>query len=135
MEPHVPHGGSKKKLIMAAHVAAEADRFQCDRCPWGRNEKGRHCDESNPAPYPQFVIQIAGRPFMESRICFLRKITPQSHHLLRLHMHYRKGVLPRAGGICDQPNLFVEAMELLEQTFNEIDIQRMKEQAKRQPAQ
>jgi hypothetical protein len=110
---------------VAAHVAAESDRFNCAKCPWGR-----HCDDSNPAPFPKFVIHVAGRPFLESRTCFLPMLTAQSHRLVRLHLHYRRGLLPHAGGIADQAQLYVEAMELLEQTFNEIDMQRMKDQAK-----
>ncbi len=116
---------------MAAHVAAESDQFNCDKCPWGRNDKGRHCDDSNPASFPKFVIQQHGRPFLQSTTCFLPKITPASRGFLRLHMHYRNGLLARAGGICDQAHLYVEAMELLEQTFNEIDLERAKEQARR----
>lgn len=111
---------------MAAHVAAESDRFNCKKCPWGK-----HCDDSNPAPFEQFVIQLNGVPFMSSRTCFLPKITIESHALMRLHVHYKKGFLPRAGGICDQSQLFIEGMEVLEQTFGEIDMQREKERQAR----
>lgn len=110
---------------MAAHVAAEADRFNCDKCPWGR-----HCDESNPAPYAKFVIQISGRPFMESRTCFLPMISAQSHAMLRLHLHYRNGILAHAGGISDQEQIYVQAMEVLEQTYHEIERQRLKDRAR-----
>lgn len=116
---------------MAAHVAAESERFNCAKCPWGANARGKHCDESNPADFAKFVIEIGGRPFMASTSCFLPKITPASRALLRLHMHYRNGLLAQAGGISDQPALYVEAMELLERTFNDIELQRAKDQARR----
>lgn len=57
-------------------------------------------------------------------------ITPATHAFLRLHRHYGNGLLPHAGGICDQQNLYIEAMELLESTFNGIEAERA-EQARR----
>lgn len=127
MEAHLPLGASKKKLIVAAHVAADADRFNCKACPWGR-----HCDEKNPAPFEKFVIEIDGQPFLKSRTCFLPMITPASHGFLRLHTHYRKQLLPRAGGISDQANLYIEAIEVLEHSFNRIEIERARERARGQ---
>lgn len=53
-------------------------------------------------------------------------ITASSHRFLRLHTHYKNGFLPEAGGICDQPNLYLEAMEFLEGTFNGINNERIK---------
>lgn len=106
---------------MAAHVAAERDQFDCSTCRWGR-----HCDSSNPAPFAKFVIQIDGKPFLESRTCFLPMITPESGRFMRLHWHYKNRFLPHAGGICDQSNLYVEAMEVIEQTFNKIEADHLK---------
>jgi len=34
--------------------------------------------------------------------------------LLRLYKHYKNNILPFAGGILDQPNVFQEAMEIIE---------------------
>ena len=47
-------------------------------------------------------------------------MTADSHRFLRLYNHYKNGLLPQAGGICDQPNLYLEAMEMLETTFNRL---------------
>jgi hypothetical protein len=87
-------------------VARAPALFNCATCTWGR-----HCDESNPAPTPQFVI--TGAVDLESRTCFLPMITPQSRFLLRLHSHYRNRWLPYAGGLFEQPNYYLEAMELI----------------------
>lgn len=54
-------------------------------------------------------------------------ITPESHLWLRLHRHYRGHILPRAGGILDQPNKYVEAMEALSSTFNKIERDQMEQ--------
>jgi len=40
-------------------------------------------------------------------------IAPQSQYLIRLHQHYKSGILPHAGGLLEQPSYFIEAMEIL----------------------
>ena len=40
-------------------------------------------------------------------------ITPASRAYLRLFEHYKNGILPRGGGILDQPHQYAEAMEIL----------------------
>lgn len=114
-------------MIITAHVAAESDRFHCDRCTWGR-----HCDDKNPAPFEKFVITMDGRDFLKSRTCLLPMITTQSQRFMRLHWHYRRQMLPHAGGVCDQPNLYIEAMEVLEKTFNQIEADRARQARERQ---
>ena len=103
---------------MAAHVAADGDKFQCARCPWNR-----HCDDTNPAPFAQWSIPGV----LESNTCLLPMITPDSHRFLRLHKHYGRGLLPHAGGICDQPNRYIEAMECLEAAFAGIESERRRD--------
>jgi hypothetical protein len=85
-------------------VAANADSFNCERCPWGR-----HCDDSNPAPFAKWVI----KGVIESRTCLLPMVTQQSTFLLRMHSHYRGRILPYDGGILDQPNYYIEMMEAI----------------------
>lgn len=46
-----------------------------------------------------------------SRTCLLPMITPQSRYLLRLYGHYQNRLLPYAGGLLNQPNYYIEAME------------------------
>ena len=40
-------------------------------------------------------------------------ITPQSRYLQRLYGHYKNRLLPYAGGLLNQPNYYLEAMELI----------------------
>lgn len=93
-------------------MAAQAQRFQCATCRWGR-----HCDERNPAPTRLWLIEGV----IESDTCLLPMITPASRLLLSLHEHYRHGRLPLGGGVLEQPNAFLEAMELLTARFNQIE--------------
>lgn len=87
-------------------VAAQRDNFNCQRC-----RHNRHCDDSNPAPFPMFVVAEIG---LESRTCPLPMITPLSHQMLRLYSHYKNQLLPFGGGLYDQPALYTEAMELID---------------------
>lgn len=41
-------------------------------------------------------------------------VTGESRLLMRIYRHWRNGVMPRAGGLLDQPNRLIEAMELIE---------------------
>lgn len=85
-------------------MAWNAEAFNCDHCPWGR-----HCDETRPAPFKQWSIKNV----IESNVCLLPMITPESRFLLRLHEHYKSGHMARDGGILEQPNFYLEAMEVL----------------------
>jgi hypothetical protein len=57
---------------------------------------------------------------IESKTCLLPMITPQSMALIALYRHYQNRCLPYAGGLLDQPNAYTEAMQLLDQQFNEL---------------
>lgn len=48
-------------------------------------------------------------------------ITEASHLWLKLHRHYRGHHLPFAGGLMQQPNKYIEAMEALSSAFNAIE--------------
>lgn len=50
---------------------------------------------------------------IESRTCLLPMITTATHQALRLFRHYKNGVLPHGGGLLDQPNHYIEAMQVL----------------------
>lgn len=122
MESYLSFRSAKKNLVIAANVSADADRFQCATCTWGR-----HCDASNPAPFKQWVIDRV----IESDICLLPMITSMSNQYLRMHRHYSNGFLAQAGGVCDQPNLYLEAMELLDSTFNKIESDKLRRETAR----
>lgn len=77
----------------------------------------KHCDEDGglensrgPAPFAKWAINGVG----EFRTCLLPMITRETEYLLRLHQHYRAGHLPLSGGVLDQPNAYLQAMELLD---------------------
>lgn len=84
--------------------------FDCKKCKWGR-----HCDSSNPAPIEQWSVPGV----IESKVCLLPMITERSLFLIRLHKHYKQHLLFEGGGLMTQPNLYLEAMELLESAINE----------------
>jgi len=86
-------------------VLQNAKDFDCSTCTWGR-----FCDESNPAPFETFVIEGV----IESKTCFLPMITDLSMFFARLYRHYKNGILYHGGGFADQPNKYLEAMELIE---------------------
>lgn len=54
-----------------------------------------------------------GDRVVDSRVCPIRWIRPQSYALLELFPHYRAGRLYAAGGIRDQPRKYMVAMDLL----------------------
>jgi len=101
-------------------VAAQRDKFDCRNCRFHR-----HCDESNPAPFPMFAIAEIG---LESRTCLLPMITAASHEFMRLYGHYKNRLLPFAGGLYDQPALYREAMEVIDSHQARV----LSEQSKRQ---
>lgn len=49
-----------------------------------------------------------------SRICPRTMVTEDSCHLLSLYGHYKAGHLLRAGGISDQPHLYIESMRIID---------------------
>lgn len=83
-------------------------KFQCKTCTWGR-----HCDESNPAPFRQWKIEGV----IESATCLLPMVTSRSWLLLRLHGHYQNHILPFGGGLFDQPNAYIRAMEIIDEAI------------------
>jgi len=40
-------------------------------------------------------------------------ITDSSNFMLKMHKHYQNGVLLQSGGLLDQPNYYLEAMEII----------------------
>lgn len=92
-------------------VAHNRDKFNCQNCRFQR-----HCDDSNPAPFPVFVIPEIG---LASRTCLLPMIEEGSRHLIAQYQHYKNGLLPYAGGMLDQPAAFSEAMNLIESRIEE----------------
>lgn len=51
---------------------------------------------------------------IETSICPRHLITARSDALLRMYGHYKNGHLLLAGGIAEQPYVFLEAMQVIE---------------------
>jgi hypothetical protein len=45
-------------------------------------------------------------------------VTPLSRELLKLHRHYRNGILPVAGGLYDQTAFYVDCMEIIDAAWD-----------------
>lgn len=79
--------------------------FDCATCKWGR-----HCDDSNPASFNQWKVPGV----IESNVCLLPMVTERALFFIRLHKHYQNGVLFSGSGFMDQPNVYLEMMEILD---------------------
>jgi len=93
-------------------VAKSGPRFNCSKC-----KLGRHCDtdrklpkSNGPATYNAFSFPDIG---FESKTCPLPLITALSTKYIKLYFHYSNGVLLKGGGIDDQPQQYIEAMEII----------------------
>lgn len=62
---------------------------------------------NGPAPFARWKIPNV----IESRTCLLPMISDLSRTLLKLEKPYRTGYLPLSGGMLEQPNLFLEAVQ------------------------
>jgi len=85
--------------------------FDCNTCTH------KNCDSDfsrlgskGPSPYPRWEIVGLGK----FNTCLLPMVTKETEWIFRLHRHYENGVLLRSGGLLDQPNYYIEAMELLD---------------------
>lgn len=52
--------------------------------------------------------------------CPMPQITDQSLELIKLHNHYRQGVLPWSGGLYEQPKGYLDAMEIIESNLLKV---------------
>jgi hypothetical protein len=51
---------------------------------------------------------------LESKTCLIPQITQRTNYLFKLHKHYSNSILLIAGGLYDQPNLYLDAMEIID---------------------
>lgn len=85
--------------------AKDFDCATCDHRYCGEGIKG----SNGIAPFPKWKLDGVGT--MNS--CPLPMITEESDFFLSMHVHYRNGNLLIKGGLLDQPNKYLEAMELI----------------------
>jgi len=91
-------------------VNRNAKKFNCDKCPWGR-----HCDESNPAPFAKWEIPEIN---LKSKVCLLPMVTHESQQAIDLYGFYKDRVLAVSGGVLDQPHKYLESMKTIERQIN-----------------
>jgi hypothetical protein len=83
-------------------VQANIKAFNCDHCD---------CDDEHNAGFEKwFIPEIE----LSSATCLRWLVTSRSVSLLRLYNQYKQNILPLAGGWLDQPNLFANAMEIID---------------------
>lgn len=51
---------------------------------------------------------------IRSKTCLKPMVGPDEWKLISLYRHYKNGFLPSTGGVLDQPQVFLEAMEAIE---------------------
>lgn len=94
-------------------MANEPGTYPCGRCACsadGRHEEGlgwRIYAPGNP------------EPVVRTEICPRRLVTARSAYFIGLYLHYKRGVLPVAGGLLDQPAAYIAAMTTLEQWLSD----------------
>lgn len=50
---------------------------------------------------------------------------------MRLYWHYKNRFLPNTGGIADQANYYIEAMEIIDKTFADIELAKAERERRR----
>lgn len=100
MGERAPRGTHRKKLIIAINVAIDPNWAPCGNCA---------CSVNGDIGYDRWQIGD-----WKSRICPRRLVTRESSRWLDLFSTYRAGHLLVAGGIFDQPALYISAMTFIE---------------------
>lgn len=88
--------------------------FDCKKCV-----HNHHCDEdgawpksNGPSPFP--IIELDRNGYhLESRVCLLSLLTDRTKEFFKLHKHYQQGHLLQPGGLYEQPNVYLRAMEII----------------------
>jgi hypothetical protein len=82
-------------------VALSPRAFNCDKC---------RCDANHDAGYPKWKIPGV----LETSVCPRYVVTARSNAWVSLYGHYKNGHLLVKGGLCDQPNVYLEAMQVID---------------------
>jgi len=104
----------RKKLIIAVEVYKNSKDFNCASCGH------KHCDQDKqlsgskgPAGFFKWEVQRGGQTVIESKVCLLPMITQRSHGLMKLYKQYLLGHYPYSGGLYEQPNAYLQAIEII----------------------
>lgn len=105
-------------------ILAEVNRsykdFNCNDCA-----NDYHCTETagdelwpqSRGAAPFTIIEIPN--VIESKVCLKPMVTQESMFYFKLHKHYLKGNLWAAGGVSDQPAVYLQIMELFDSLLKE----------------
>jgi len=74
------------------------------------------------------LFEIDGEEYFQ---CPRKLLTEDSYHILRLFVHYLNGFLLHEGGISNQPNIYLEAMEFLLNEKRKREKEEIEKQEKR----
>lgn len=94
-------------------MAKQPGKYPCGRC--GCTSDGRDIDGGLWKIYGSDPVE----PLIVTDRCPGRSITRRSYEFMRLYSHYRRGVLPVAGGLLDQPAVYGSAMTIIEQMMGD----------------
>jgi len=97
--------------MIAIEVAKHATSFDCSTC------QHKNCDSDGSRPGskgPGFAGQWEINGVIKSNTCLLPMISGFSRECLKLYSFYKQGILISTGGFYDQPNLYTQAMGLID---------------------
>ena len=86
--------------------------LDCPNCP-DKLQEMRGCHEEVQGSEFEFEGEVLKR-------CPLKLVTSLSRRLLRFYRFMEKGFLPNPGGILDQPNRFIEAVAVIDDTIAKV---------------
>ncbi len=97
--------------MIAVEVRGNPKKFNCKKCV-----NNHHCDDDylvngSIGPAGHYIFSIPD--IIESKVCLLPMLTDQTYALIRLSRHYKNNMLPVSGGILEQPNYFLQAIDIL----------------------
>jgi len=58
---------------------------------------------------------------IESDVCLLPMVDPGATYLISLYQHYKRGHLPYSGGVLDQPDIVMQALDLIASIVDKKD--------------
>lgn len=93
------------------------DNQEQSSCPRLKRHPGAEDLECDPNECEYSIWNFQGQDFQG---CPVKNITQQSGDLIRMYRFFKNGILPRFGGLLDQGNRYIEAMETIDREINLI---------------
>ena len=86
-------------------------------CPRLKRHPGAEKIECDPVECDNSIWNFNGEDF---KGCPAKNITQQTGECIRMYRFFKSGILPRHGGLLDQGNRYIEAMETIDREINLI---------------